>query len=76
MVTANLSGSNVLRLGGAFVAAFSLVMGLLVLFVIPGACSFVSGLQLLILGFLLIIGMLTFFLGTALLWRKRKRGTV
>jgi hypothetical protein len=63
-------GSSLLRIGGAFTVVFSLVVGLLVLFVIPGACSFVSGLELIILGFLFIVGVVTFFLGNALLRRK------
>ena len=63
-------GSSLLRIGGAFTVVFSLVVGLLVLFVIPGACSFVSGLELIILGFLFIVGVATFFLGNALLLRK------
>jgi len=63
-------GSSLLCIGGAFTVVFSLVVGLLVLFVIPGACSFVSGLELIILGFLFIVGVATFFLGNALLRRK------
>lgn len=54
---------EVLRVAGAFIAAFSLVMGLLVTFVIPGACSFLGGLELIILGFLFIIGVLAFIFG-------------
>ena len=64
------SSSLLLRTGGAFTAVFSLVMGLLVLFVIPSACSFLSGLELIILGFLFIVGVASFFLGNALLRRK------
>ncbi len=64
----SVGSSLLLRTGGVFAAAFSLVAGLLVLFVIPG--SFVSGLELIILGFLFIVGVATFFLGNALLRRK------
>ncbi len=71
MVKQNPTSSSVLRIGGAFTAVFSLVVGLLVLFVIPGACTFVGSLQLLILGFLFVIGVLAFLLGNALLRRKR-----
>lgn len=61
-----------LTIGGAFTAIFSLVMGVLVLFVIPGACRFLSGLQLLILGFVFIIGLLIFLLGLVWSpWQKR-----
>jgi hypothetical protein len=58
---------RVLRVGGAFTAIFSLIIGLLVLFVIPTACSFVGSFQLIILGFLFIVGWLAFFLGKTLL---------
>ncbi len=69
MIRQNSVGSSLLLCtGGAFTAAFSLVAGLLVLFIIPG--SFVSGLELIILGFLFIVGVATFFLGNALLRRK------
>ncbi len=70
MVKQNAVGGSLLRIGGAFTAVFSLVVGLLVLFVIPGACTFVSGLQLIFLGFLFVIGVLAFFLGNALLRKK------
>ena len=70
MVTQRPISNTALRIGGAFTAVFSLVMGLLVLFVIPGACSFVGGLQLLLLGFLFVIGVLAFFLGNALLHKR------
>lgn len=61
------------RLLGGVLAAFSLVMGLLIVFVIPGGCSFVGGIQLFMLGFLFIIGLLCFFLGQALVWSKRAK---
>ncbi len=71
MIRQDFVGGSVLRIGGAFTAVFSLVVGLLILFAIPGACTFVSGLQLIFLGFLFIIGVLTFFLGNALSRKKR-----
>ncbi len=70
MVKQNPTTSNVLRTGGAFTAVFSLAMGLLVLFVIPGACTFVNGLGLLILSFLFVAGVIAFFLGKGLLRKK------
>ncbi len=70
MIRQDSVGISILRIGGALTAVFSLVMGLLVLFVIPGACTFVSGLLLVVLGFLFIIGVLAFFLGNVLLHRK------
>ncbi len=73
MIRHDSSGSNLLRIGGAFTAVFSLVVGLLVLFVIPGACSFVGGLQLIILGFLFIGGVFAFLIGLVL---SRKKGDI
>ncbi len=71
MVEQNPVGTSLLRIGGAFTAGFSLIMGLLVLFnVIPNPCSFLSSLELLILGFLFIIGVIAFSLGNTLV-RKR-----
>ena len=58
--------------GGGFAVLFSVVVGLLVLFAIPAACSFVSGLQLIFLGFLFIGGVLTFLIGLLLSLRKAK----
>ncbi len=72
MIRQNSTGTSLLRIVGGFTAVFSLAVGLLVLFVIPGACTFVSGLQLIILGFLFLAGVLAFFLGNALLRKKRK----
>ncbi len=74
MIRQKQAGSSVLRIGGAFTAVFSLAIGLLVLFVIPGACSFVSGLQLILLGLLFVVGVLAFLIGNALLRKKRGRG--
>ena len=72
MTEHNPTKGSVLRIAGAFTAIFSLAVGLLVLLVIPGACSFVSGVQLIVLGFLFIIGVLAFFLGNALLHKKQE----
>ncbi len=71
MTEHNPTKGSVLRIAGAFTAIFSLAVGLLVLFVIPSACSFVSGLLLIFLGFLFIIGGLAFLLGSVMLRRKR-----
>ncbi len=65
-----ITSSRLLRVGGAFTAVFSLAVGLLVLLVIPGACTFVSGLQLVFLSFLFVVGVLIFFLGNALSRKK------
>ncbi len=62
---------TLLRVAGGFTAVFSLAMGLLILFVIPIACSFVGSLQLVILAFLFMGGLLAFLLGTIL--RRYKR---
>ncbi len=66
------SPSSVLRIAGAFTAIFGLVMGMLVLFVIPGACSFLGGLQLLILTALFVLGVSAFLVGTILSRKSRK----
>ncbi len=67
----NLTGKELLRLAGGFVAVFSLVMGLLVLFVIPGACSFLGGLQLVILALLFVMGSLGFLIGHHMVRKQR-----
>lgn len=67
----NLTGKELLRLTGGFVAVFSLVVGLLVLFVIPGACSFLGGLQLVILALLFITGSLGFLVGHHMIHKQR-----
>ncbi len=67
----NLTGKELLRLAGGFVAVFSLVVGLLVLFVIPGACSFLGGLQLVILGLLFVTGVLGFLVGHHMIHKQR-----
>ncbi len=72
MIKPNSISGSVLRIGGAFTALFSLVVGVLVLFVIPGACTFVSGLQLIVLGFLFVAGVLAFLLGNT--WLRKKVG--
>ena len=64
--------NDLLSLGGAVTMVFSAAMGALILFVIPGACSFVGGLQVLILGFVFVMGGLAFLLGKILLWRRNK----
>ena len=71
VISQNLTGNSMLRIGGAVVAVFSLVMGVLILYVIPGACSFVGSIQLLILGFLFIAGALAFLIGQVLKWKSR-----
>ena len=74
VITRNpLDTRTTLRTAGAFIAIFSLVMGMLVLFVIPGACSFIGSLELLILSFLFVLGSIVFLAGTAFSW-KRQRG--
>ena len=71
VVQGHMNGSA-LRIGGAFTAVFSVLVGALVLFAIPTACSFVGSLQLIILGFLFIGGVLTFLFGQALAWKRRR----
>jgi len=63
MNTKNHSNARIMRIGGGFVALFSLVMTLLILFAIPNACSFVGGIQLIALILLFIIGLIAFIIG-------------
>lgn len=72
MVNQRNQGIRLLCVVGAVIAGFSVVMGLLVLFVIPGACAFLGGLELILLGFLFIIGVTASLLGLVLLRRRRK----
>lgn len=72
MINRDSTGINLVRTGGAFTAVFSLVIGVFVLFATSGACTFVSGLLLVFLGILLIIGILGFLLGNALSRRKKE----
>ncbi len=61
------------RLTGGFIAGFSFVMGLLVLFVVPGGgCSFLGAIELLILAFLFLMGISIFLFGHIRVWRKRR----
>ncbi len=73
MIRLNPAGNNPLSIGGLVAMVFSAAMGLLVLFVIPSACSFVGSFELLILGFMFLIGGVAFLLGKALLWRRKGR---
>lgn len=68
----NYTPSDILRIGGIFTIAFSVITGLLVAFVLPTACSIVGGLGLVFLGFLLFIGLLAFASGLILQRRNRK----
>ncbi len=69
--TRNAISRSPLRIGGIFTMVFSVAMGLLILFVIPGACTFVGSIQLLILGFLFVAGGIALLLGSTLLRNKR-----
>lgn len=64
--------NSLLRITGAVVALCSLILGLLVVFVVPSSCSFVSALALVTLFFLFIIGGSVFLIGQLLSWRKHK----
>ncbi len=67
------SPSSILRIAGAFIAIFSVVVGMLVLFVIPSACTYLGGLELFILTALFVLGVSAFLVGTVLS-RKRRKG--
>ena len=64
--TGEITTSSLLRITGAFLAIFSLLMGTLILFVIPLGCTFLGSLQLLILGFLFVFGVIVFIIGSIL----------
>ncbi len=61
-----LSTGRVMTILGAVTAGFSVVASLLVLFVIPGACSFLGGLEVVLLGLLLIAGLIVLLIGRIL----------
>jgi hypothetical protein len=63
-------GKGVVRLTGAFITVFSIFAGLLLLFVVPSACGFVAGIELLFLAALFIAGLLILLLGKAVMRRK------
>ncbi len=64
---------DLIRLTGGFIAAFSFVMGLLVLLVIPGGgCSFLGAIELLILAVLFLMGLSLFLFGHIRIWKKRR----
>jgi hypothetical protein len=70
--TEPISNAGLMRNVGGGIAAFSLGIGLLILYAIPSSCSAVIGLQLLVLGFLFIGGILAFLIGQVLVWKNRK----
>ena len=59
------------RVGGASKAIFSVAVGALLL-ATPIACSFVGSLQLLVLGFLFMVGVAALLLGTVMSRRNRR----
>jgi predicted membrane channel-forming protein YqfA (hemolysin III family) len=69
-INRDITYSELLRITGGFVAVFSLVMGLLVLFVLPASCSFLGGLELLILIMLFLMGGVGYLVGEFLVRRK------
>ena len=71
MVAQNPSRQHVLHVGGLFITIFSLVMVLLSLFVLPSACSFVGGLQVVFLAFMLIVGIVILLLANTVFRNKR-----
>ncbi len=65
---------DTMRITGGFIAAFSLIMGLLVLFVIPGGgCSFLGGIELLILACLFLVGLFIFIFGQI---KRHRKGSI
>ena len=60
------SPGSLLRVSGAFIAAFSLATGLLVIFAMFNACSFVGSIGVLMLGLLFVLGVIAFIVGTVI----------
>ena len=65
--------SNLVRNGGGLAALFSLALVLLILFVVPAACSVVFGFQVIIFAFVFILGLLAFMVGQTMIWFKRRK---
>lgn len=64
------ASNSTLHTVGALTTGFSLIMGLLVLFVIPGNAYF-SGIVILILGLTLAVGLFIFLLASVLQHKDR-----
>ncbi len=60
------STSRILTILGTVLVIFSVVISVLVLYVIPSACNFVGSLQLLLLGFMFVGGVITLIIGRVL----------
>jgi hypothetical protein len=70
MIIQDVKASDWMKIGGFLTIVSSIVMGLFVLFGPSAACSFVSGLLLLMLGFIFITGMVVFLIRA--IWSKKK----
>ena len=68
----NPSRNSLLRITGAVISLSSLILGLLVMFVASGSCSFVSALALVILFVLVITGGIIFLIGQLFSWREHR----
>ena len=64
MINRQVTNGSVLRMGGAVIAIFGLVLGTIVL-LSPMSCTFVGSIQLMILGILFVGGILAFVIGKA-----------
>ncbi len=71
MVALNPPRQHVMHVSGLFITIFSVVVGLLLVFVIPSACSFLGGLQIVLLGLLLIAGLIVLLLAHTVFRNKR-----
>ena len=65
--------SNLVRNSGGLAALFSLAVVLLILFVLPAACSVVFGFQVVIFAFVFILGILAFIVGQTMVWFKKRK---
>ena len=62
---------RLMSITGAVVSAFSALVATVIIFV-PSSCSFVSSIQLLLLVFLFIAGLIAFFSGLPALLKRRR----
>lgn len=60
------------RFVGGFIAVISFGMGLVFMFAVPIACTFVGSLGLVMLALLFIAGLSTFLVGQVKVWRRRR----
>ena len=71
-ITGSPNNMEMTRLVGGFIAVSSFGMGLIFMFAVPIACTFVGSLGLVMLTLLFIAGLCVFLVGQVKIWRKRR----